>query len=133
MCDYLIIADGGSRGNGTANAEAYGSYQIVVGTRVYGPYRLTFDKGDSNNSAEYKALLAAVRHVAHYASPHQAEYSIEIQMDSQLVLNQVQLAWKCKHEHLRVLRDRVREVLAPFAKVEFTYIPEGLMKAILGH
>jgi len=56
----------------------------------------------TNNEAEYHAVFEGCVH----ANPGDTVLS-----DSQLVVNQVNGTYKCSYERLRILRDRVREIL----------------------
>src|SRR5215510_12788812 len=55
--DYLIVFDGGSRGNPGAG---YGSYAVFEGTQPAPVQRLEFPGSLTNNEAEYHTLLAAL-------------------------------------------------------------------------
>ena len=69
--DYTIIFDGGSRGN---PGEGYGSYELR--TRAERQIeRLTFGDHVTNNEAEYRTLIAALRDVL--ASPHRVRRGSE--------------------------------------------------------
>jgi ribonuclease HI len=52
------MLDGGSRHNGSPNAEAYGSYQLAM-TGKQETKCLQFSRG-TNNEVEYMALIAAL-------------------------------------------------------------------------
>ena len=63
----------------------------------------------TNNVAEYEGLVAALHWLSCLAVP--PEYLL-VEGDSQLVVNTVSLAWKCKKPHLAALRDAARRLLA---------------------
>ena len=131
MADYVLTCDGGSKGNGATDAYAYGSYQIETRNKVVGPYRLTFDAGDTNNVAEYKSLEAGLRHVAHYAP---VGATVEIRTDSQLLIGQVSMGWKVKAAHLRPHVDAVKEMIRDLGgNVVFVKVPRAAIEAVLGH
>ena len=137
MATYVITCDGGAKHNQDATKrQAYGSHMVEVGDKTFGPYRHDFGK-DTNNVAEYKALIAALRHVIAY---HEAPYTVEVRMDSALVINQVTGKNQVKAPHLAPLVDEVKMLVDRFGKdslgnsyVSFTKIPEAAMKAVLGH
>jgi ribonuclease HI len=132
--DYLIIFDGGSRNNGSPNAQAYGSYQLSANGKQE-IKRLEFPSG-TNNEAEYRALIAALEDLItriHKANRCAGEFTLEIRGDSALVINQVQGTWKTKQEHLRPLRDRAQAIVFRFKQVEFVWQPREESVRVLGH
>ena len=133
--DYLIIFDGGSRNNGSPDAEGYGSYQLSV-TGEQEIKRLQFPTGTTSNEAEYKSLIAALEDLItriQHANRPVGEFTLEIRGDSALVLNQVQGTWQTKKEHLRPLRDRAQAIITLFKEVEFVWHPREESIQILGH
>jgi ribonuclease HI len=133
--DYLIVSDGGSRGNGSKLAEAYGSYQLSARTGQQETIRLQFGHG-TNNEAEYKALLAALEDLVGRitkASKAPAGYSLIVQTDSQLVANQVTGAWKVKAANLAALCDRAKKLLSGFGQVTVQHVPRAEIVRVLGH
>jgi ribonuclease HI len=133
--DYIITFDGGSRNNGSPNAEAYGSYQLSV-TGKQDTKRLQFPTGTTSNEAEYKSLISALEDLIgriQRANRAVGEFTLEIRGDSALVLNQVQGTWKTKKGHLRPLRDRAQAIIALFKEVEFVWQPREESVDVLGH
>jgi len=137
VADYLIRFDGGSRGNGTDNAEGYGSYSIEAADGRKVLQRLDFGTGVTNNEAEYRALQAAVvdlhGRISKVSSP--ANFSLVIQGDSSLVINQLQVTkpWKCKAPNLIQYRNFVRDLLATFGSVSLQHVGRDAMVAEFGH
>lgn len=132
--DYLIVFDGGSRGN---PGQGYGSYAI---TRLQDGAsrleRLEFGGGYTNNEAEYDTLIAALKDLVHRieeAGRQPNEFSLEIRGDSALVINQVQGRWKAKEARMAERRDRTRELLRRFGSVELKAQPRAESVRILGH
>lgn len=130
---YLIVFDGGSRGN---PGQAYGSYRIQRDQEVLqNPVRLQFGVR-TNNEAEYLTLLAAIE-----ASLDQirslelspSDVSMEIRGDSTLVLNQIEGSWKAKDPRMRELRDQCRSLLGEFKGTTYHHQPRHETVAILGH
>ena len=112
----LIEADGGSRGNPGLS----GSGAIVV-DRVTGELLAEISEFigvATNNVAEYRALLAAVK-VAYEIDPHA---SVEVRMDSKLVIEQMSGGWKIKHPDMQKLAIQIHQVLAG-RLVRWTWIP----------
>ena len=136
MTDYTITFDGGSKNNGSPDAEGYGSYKISTATGRAEIIRLTFPAGTTNNEAEYKSLIAALEDLIgriQRANRPVGEFTLEIRGDSALVLNQVQGTWKTKKEHLRPLRDRAQAIIALFKEVQLVWQPREESVDVLGH
>jgi probable phosphoglycerate mutase len=114
----VVEADGGSRGN--------------PGPAGYGAVVLDADTGEAleevaesigratNNVAEYRGLVAGLR-AAVRIDP---TCTIEVRMDSKLVVEQMSGRWRIKHEELRGLAARARGVL-PADRVRYTWIPRA--------
>lgn len=71
----------------------------------------------SNNFAEYVAVGRAVRWLKDHG--HEAH----VFTDSKLVVEQVSGAWDCNAQHLRPLRDRIRELLRGMQNVTLDWVP----------
>jgi ribonuclease HI len=132
--DYVLIFDGGSKGN---PGWGYGSYAI---TRVQdGAQRLErLDLGDgyTNNEAEYDTLIAALADLLQRieeADRQPQEFGLELRGDSALVIRQVQGAWKAKEPRMRERRDRCLRLLRRFGTVEFKLQPREESVRVLGH
>ncbi len=110
-----IEADGGSRGN--PGPAAYGAVLFdadtgeVVAERAQGIGRAT------NNVAEYSGLIAGLE----LAAEHAAGATVEVRMDSKLVVEQMSGRWKIKHPDMKPLAARAA-ALAP-AGTTYTWIP----------
>ena len=134
--DYHILFDGGSRGNGTATQQGYGSYLIVDARGQRQPVQRHEFGNVTNNEAEYRALLSALADLIRTiedAGKDPAGCDVRIVGDSQLVLNQVSGAWKCKKRHLVPLRDQARALVARFHDVTFEHTPRETCLRLLGH
>lgn len=132
--DYLLIFDGGSKGN---PGPGYGSYAI---TRVQDGARrlerLDLGEGYTNNEAEYDVLIAALENlIARIEDAGRApdEFSLEVRGDSALVINQVQGRWKAKEPRMRQRRDRCRRLLSHFGAVALKAHPREESVRVLGH
>lgn len=120
MQQTKIWVDGGSKNNGTPNAQAYGSYLIGESEIV----RLKFGLG-TNNEAEYRILLAALENVADNSKPI-------VMTDSQLVVNQVAGNWKVKSAKLSGLHIAAHRAVDR-TQAELIHIPREDIELILGH
>jgi len=88
----------------------------VEGSRVYGR-----DPAMTNNVAEYRAALDALR--AAYATGWRGP--VLLRGDSQLVVRQLEGAWRCQAPALIPLRDAVLHGSTFFASVAYEWIPRG--------
>lgn len=133
MSAYVIVFDGGSRGN---PGPSYGSFVLQQpGKPNARPVRLEFGQA-TNNEAEYLTLIAALENllsILDAADQSSARVSIKIKGDSQLVIKQLQGEWKAKNARLRALRDRVHNLLMHFQKVELEHQDREASVEILGH
>jgi ribonuclease HI len=132
--DYLLVFDGGSRGN---PGWGYGSYAII---RVQdGAQRLKrLELGDSytNNEAEYDTLVAALKHLIQrieQAGRQPREFAVEVRGDSTLVINQLLGTWKAKDPRMRERRGRCLRLLGQFGAVELKTQPREESVRVLGH
>jgi ribonuclease HI len=132
--DYVLVFDGGSKGN---PGWGYGSYAI---TRVQdGSQRIErLDLGDdyTNNEAEYDALIAGLEDLIQRiegAGEQPQAYSVEVRGDSSLVLNQVQGKWQAKDSRMRERRGRCLRLLRRFHSVDLKLQPREESVRVLGH
>lgn len=115
-----LYADGGSRGNPGPSASGFVIYDmennVVEKEGVY--VGVT-----TNNQAEYKALIFGLQ-----AALELGVKSIQIYMDSLLVVNQVQGIWKIKKAELAPLCDEIKELLTEFDDFSLSHVPRALNK-----
>lgn len=132
--DYVLIFDGGSRGN---PGWGYGSYAIVrVQDGAQRLERLDFGDGYTNNEAEYDALLAGLKDLLsriEEAGRRPEEFHLEVRGDSALVINQVQGHWKANEPRMRQRRDRCLGLLRRFGGVQLKAQPREESVRVLGH
>jgi ribonuclease HI len=132
--DYTIVFDGGSQGN---PGPGYGSYALMRardGKRTL--VRLDFGRQMTNNEAEYEALIAGLQGLierAEAAGRPPADLTLEIRGDSALVIHQVEGTWKTRDDRMRLLRNRVRELLARFKGHRLVRQGRDESVRILGH
>ena len=133
MPDYILVFDGGSRGNPGA---AYGSFRLHRrGGRPASPARLRFGRG-TNNEAEYWSLIAGLESLLALlteAGNAAADVRLEVRGDSQLVIRQLEGSWKAKEPRMRRLRDRALNLLRRFASVRLIHQDRSRSLAVLGH
>ncbi len=115
----VVEADGGSRGNpGTAG------YGALVRDASTG--ELLAEIADSigratNNVAEYRGLIAGLA-----AAIELAPESVEVRMDSKLVVEQMAGRWKVKHPDMAALKAEADELVRRLPRVRYTHIPRAM-------
>lgn len=114
--DHVIVeADGGSRGN--PGPAAYGALVRDPETgQVIAQAGATIGVA-TNNVAEYSGLVAGLE----LARENAPNASVEVRMDSKLVIEQMAGRWKIKHPDLKPLAMKAQS-LAPFG-TEWTWVP----------
>jgi ribonuclease HI len=130
--DYTITFDGGARGN---PGEGYGSYELRSGARAE-IVRLTFGNRVTNNEAEYRTLIAALRDLieritAQGKSP--SDFSLAIRGDSQLVIFQVTGQWKVRNVRMQPLHRDTVALLEQFGARDVRWQPRAYSVRTLGH
>jgi ribonuclease H / adenosylcobalamin/alpha-ribazole phosphatase len=115
---FVVEADGGSRNN--PGPAAYGA---VVRDASSGEVLL--ERAErigiaSNNVAEYRGLIAGLEAVREL----DPEATVEVRLDSKLIVEQMSGRWKIKHPDMRELALRARGVL-PHENVSYTWIPRA--------
>jgi broad specificity phosphatase PhoE/ribonuclease HI len=113
----VVEADGGARGN--PGPAAYGA--VLKDARTGD---VIAEIGEaigvaSNNVAEYRGLIAGLK----LAAEHAPDASIEVRMDSKLVVEQMSGNWKVKHPAMRPLALEANG-LAPTGTT-FTWVPRA--------
>lgn len=126
-----IICDGGCKGNGQESAQAYGSFVVLVNGKVVHQFANVFDTGvQTNNAAEYKALIDALDYMA--SDPARKSLKFVVKTDSTLVHGQVVLGNKVKVAHLVPLHAKVKELMSEM-NVELIKVPRAVTFTALGH
>lgn len=141
----LIYFDGGEPGGNTGEGTiSYGSYGIFI-PNDKGEYkerkadevvRHQFEAGMTNNEAEYLTLIRGVQGIiARIKEIGQApaDWHIDIKGDSNLVVNQVNGAWKVKAEHLKAYTSEAQELLKQFGSYTLTWHDRSNSVRVLGH
>jgi broad specificity phosphatase PhoE/ribonuclease HI len=113
----IVEADGGSRGN--PGPASYGALVRDPATgEVIAQAGVTIGVA-TNNVAEYSGLIAGLE----LAAEHAPNASIEVRMDSKLVVEQMAGRWKVKHPDMKPLAMKAQS-LAPFG-TEWTWVPRA--------
>ncbi|MDX3117587.1 bifunctional RNase H/acid phosphatase [Streptomyces scabiei] len=116
MREFIVEADGGSRGN--PGPAGYGSVVIDAATGETLVERAEYIGVATNNVAEYRGLLAGLR-AARELDP---SAKVRVRMDSKLVVEQMSGRWKIKHPDMKPLAAEAARVL-PGGQVVYEWIP----------
>ena len=132
--DYLLIFDGGSRGN---PGWGYGSYAIIrVQDGAQRLKRLELGDGYTNNEAEYDTLVAGLGHLIErieQGGRRPQEFTVEVRGDSTLVIHQLLGKWKARDPRMRERRGRCLGLLGQFGAVKLKTQPREESVRVLGH
>ena len=109
-----IYTDAGSRGNPGPSAIAYSVYDssgklLEEGGKFIGTC--------TNNTAEYSAVIAALHVASKFSDGELSCFS-----DSEIMVRQLNLKYKVREKHLKVLFDKVRKSEGHFEKVTYTHL-----------
>ncbi len=127
---YEIVFDGGALGN---PGKGYGSYQITAPDGAMTRDRLDYGDGVTNNQAEYRTLIAALRRLSFTLGAGAGSATVIVRGDSQLVLYQVQGTWKVKTEGLRPLHRQAADLVGQFGRVDLVWHARKHSVSVLGH
>ncbi|MEV0183090.1 bifunctional RNase H/acid phosphatase [Streptomyces sp. NPDC050625] len=116
MREFIVEADGGSRGN--PGPAGYGAVVIDTATGETLAEAAEHIGIATNNVAEYRGLLAGLR-AARELDP---SAQVHVRMDSKLVVEQMSGRWKIKHPDLKPLAMEASRVLPP-DRVTYEWIP----------
>ncbi|MGA4842326.1 bifunctional RNase H/acid phosphatase [Streptomyces sp. G45] len=116
MREFIVEADGGSRGN--PGPAGYGSVVIDAASGETLAETAEYVGVATNNVAEYKGLIAGLR--AAYALDPAA--AVRVRMDSKLVVEQMSGRWKIKHPDMKPLAAEAARIF-PAAQVTYEWIP----------
>lgn len=114
----VVEADGGSRSN--PGPAAYGALVRDADTGEVLAERGEYIGVASNNVAEYSGLIAGLE-LAGQLDPNA---TVEVRMDSKLVVEQMSGRWKIKHEDMRRLALQARDTFPP-TQVTYVWIPRA--------
>ncbi|MFD0435266.1 bifunctional RNase H/acid phosphatase [Streptomyces chartreusis] len=116
MREFIVEADGGSRGN--PGPAGYGSVVIDAATGQTLAEAAEYIGVATNNVAEYRGLVAGLR-AAHELDP---TATVHVRMDSKLVIEQMSGRWKIKHPDMKPLAFEASKVF-PASQVTYEWIP----------
>ncbi|WP_069759659.1 bifunctional RNase H/acid phosphatase [Streptomyces sp. LUP47B] len=116
MREFIVEADGGSRGN--PGPAGYGCVVLDAATGETLVETYEYLGVVTNNVAEYRGLLAGLR-AAHDLDP---SASVHVRMDSKLVVEQMSGRWKIKHPDMKPLALEAGRVFPP-GRVTYEWIP----------
>ncbi|SDO23811.1 probable phosphoglycerate mutase [Streptomyces sp. cf386] len=116
MREFIVEADGGSRGN--PGPAGYGSVVLDAATGETLVEAAEYIGVATNNVAEYRGLLAGLR-AARELDP---SATVHVRMDSKLVIEQMSGRWKIKHPDMKPLAFEAARILPP-TQVTYEWIP----------
>ncbi|PWI06088.1 bifunctional RNase H/acid phosphatase [Streptomyces sp. NWU339] len=116
MREFIVEADGGSRGN--PGPAGYGAVVSDAATGETLREAAEYLGVVTNNVAEYSGLLAGLR-AARELDP---EATVHVRMDSKLVVEQMSGRWKIKHPGIKPLAAEAARVFPP-GRVTYEWIP----------
>ncbi|MEV5876709.1 bifunctional RNase H/acid phosphatase [Streptomyces sp. NPDC052101] len=116
MREFIVEADGGSRGN--PGPAGYGAVVSDAATGETLTELAEYIGVATNNVAEYRGLLAGLR-AAHALDP---AAMVHVRMDSKLVIEQMSGRWKIKHPDMKPLATQSRSVFPP-DQVTYEWMP----------
>ncbi|UYQ61812.1 bifunctional RNase H/acid phosphatase [Streptomyces peucetius] len=116
MREFVVEADGGSRGN--PGPAGYGAVVLDPASGAALAEAAEYIGVATNNVAEYKGLVAGLR-AAHALDP---EATVRVRMDSKLVVEQMSGRWKIKHPDMKPLAAEAARVFPP-GQVTYEWIP----------
>ncbi|MEV6280425.1 bifunctional RNase H/acid phosphatase [Nocardia sp. NPDC051832] len=114
----IVEADGGSRGN--PGPAGYGAVVFAADHATVLAERRESVGVATNNVAEYRGLIAGLE-----AASELGARTVEVRMDSKLVVEQMSGRWKVKHAAMIPLADRARRLVSGFDRVSFDWIPRA--------
>ncbi|WP_143677470.1 reverse transcriptase-like protein, partial [Streptomyces scabiei] len=116
MREFIVEADGGSRGN--PGPAGYGSVVLDAVTGETLVEAAEYIGVATNNVAEYRGLIAGLK-AAYELDP---EASVRVRMDSKLVVEQLSGRWKIKHPDMKPLAAEAARVFPP-GRVTYEWMP----------
>ncbi|WP_371659592.1 bifunctional RNase H/acid phosphatase [Streptomyces sp. NBC_00280] len=119
MREFIVEADGGSRGN--PGPAGYGSVVIDAATGETLAEAAEYIGVATNNVAEYRGLVAGLR-AARELDP---TATVHVRMDSKLVVEQMSGRWKIKHPDMKPLAAEAARVFPDAGQVTYEWIPRA--------
>lgn len=117
LAHVVVEADGGSRGN--PGPAGYGAVVFDTARTVLAERKESIGTA-TNNVAEYRGLIAGLT-----AAGELDASTVDVRMDSKLVVEQMSGRWKVKHPDMIPLQRRAAELAGQFSNVTYTWIPRA--------
>lgn len=117
MREFIVEADGGSRGN--PGPAGYGAVVLDAVTGETLAEAAEYIGIATNNVAEYRGLIAGLR-AARELDP---AATVHVRMDSKLVVEQMSGRWKIKHPGMKPLAAEAARVFPAAGQVTYEWIP----------
>jgi broad specificity phosphatase PhoE/ribonuclease HI len=114
----IVEADGGSRGN--PGPAGFGAVVRNATTGIVLAEVAESIGEATNNVAEYQGLIAGLLAAAEVEAS-----SVDVRMDSKLVVEQMSGRWQVKHPSMQPLNARARELAAGFDEVTYEWVPRA--------
>ncbi len=127
---YEVVFDGGSLGN---PGKGYGSFELRSPTGKTIGDKLTFGDQVTNNQAEYLTLISSLERLLGLLGDRAQRARLIVRGDSQLVIRQLQGAWKVRNPELKPLHARAVALLRQFGSYELVWQPRRESVKVLGH
>ncbi len=108
-----IYVDGASRGNPGPAASAF----LLVHNDTIIHDECVFIRTATNNTAEYQAIINALKEVERFSLGH-----IQVYSDSNLAVQQINKKWKINYPHLSKMCREVYKLREKYKKVEFFHV-----------
>jgi ribonuclease HI len=119
---YTIHTDGGARGNPGPAAIGF----VIEGSDITKVMKGEYLGETTNNEAEYRAPIMALKKLKSIiGGDRAAEASVEIFMDSELVMKQMNREYKIKHDGLQELFMELWNLTIDFGSVTFRHVPRA--------
>ncbi|MEV4057860.1 bifunctional RNase H/acid phosphatase [Amycolatopsis sp. NPDC049688] len=113
----VVEADGGSRGN--PGPAGYGAVVKDSDGEVLAERKESLGVV-TNNVAEYRGLIAGLTAAAELGAS-----TVDVRMDSKLVVEQMSGRWKIKHPDMQPLAEQAKGLAAGFSRVKYEWIPRA--------
>lgn len=118
-----VFTDGGARGNPGPAAIGVVIYDRGIQNAPLKTISQFLGPSQTNNEAEYQAVIAALTALQEF-SPQEVNFYL----DSELVVKQLNGAYKIKQPHLKVFYDRIKALSTTIPMLKFDYVPRAKNK-----
>ncbi len=114
LSGFTIYTDGAARGNPGPAAAAF----LVLENGKIVHKHSSFLGTQTNNQAEYQAIISALKNTKQFTKKH-----IQIYSDSELIVKQLNGEFQVKSPRLRGLYQEVITRIRDYSSVEFFHVP----------